>query len=118
VTPFPEKGDVRRAVEAMNRRVEAAMDMDEGTTPGLIDIGTTRVDAGATSGDGANVMRRIHGDLVDTGEFVDVAVGWAHPLVSAMARGAVDPVSALVSLSIQAVAFGALMERQRWERES
>lgn len=113
---LPASGDVRRAADAMNKRVEAALNVPQGTRPGFVDIGLTTVDGTGIGGVGADAMRRVHGDLVDTGEFIDdVALGWINATLDGVTSGKFDPISALASLSIQSVALGVLMERQRWE---
>lgn len=75
------------------------------------------LDSGEVDGDGVDAMRLIFGDLVDVGELI--AEGGASIVSSALGSvmlGRNDPVSSCLSLFVQGVATGVLMERARWER--
>lgn len=115
---LPVSGDVRRAMDAMNRRVEAAMNLPEGTPFQRIDVGKTKIGPSGISGEGGDAMRRVHGDLLDMAEFVnEVGLGFASECVREIAHGTSDPVSVMVSLAVHSAALGALMERLRWEQD-
>ena len=108
---LPIKGDCQRAFDAMNARMDAIGQEDgpEHRAAHLLVAGdkATTVDAGAFPG--------MYGDLLDPEEYLSSG---GFGLVMAFANDVIDGTSlidVLVSVALQAVATGVLMERLRQE---
>ena len=113
---LPQPGDAVKTVAVLNERMGAATGV---STPGEIAwTGTLVISDRGLSGPGLDPLRRVYGDLFSVDEVIEEA-GWL-TLCEATGReidDGYDPFSSCVALALQAMAFGVLMERLRWERE-
>lgn len=113
----PEKGDAARAVLAMNRRVAAGTELEGDVCE---PVGDLHIDAttGRVTGDGLGVYRPVYGDLFEIGETL-LASMMVTDLFERIAVEQPEEIKhILVSLYLQAVGTGVLMERARWERDA
>lgn len=111
---LPEKGDAKRAYQAINARAVAAVDE---VAPGHHLVGLIDMRDGELTGDGLDGFRRVYGDLFDISETIEYGgTDLVFASLEKIDRGVMDPFSALMSLFLQATATGVIMERQRWEK--
>lgn len=113
---LPQPGDAVLASRALNGRVDAAVGANEDNP--IVRMGGIVLTEDGITGPGVPVLLSVYGDLFDVTETLDDA-GWAG-LLSAHERdieaGEDTLDSTLIAVALQAVAFGVLMERLRWER--
>lgn len=113
---LPQPGDAIKASRILNARMDAAVGANaenESVTTGPVFITPDGV-----SGPGLAPLLRAYGDLFDMSEVLNDsglgALAWRHERDVEAGEEPLD--SALVMLMLQGVAFGVLMERDRWER--
>lgn len=89
-----------------------------GVGGGTFNLGQASVDrrTGEMLSDDMVTVGGVYGDLFDVGELIASAVSVCEMFLVDIAAGRRDPVSAMLSLYLQASGTGVLMERKRWER--
>jgi hypothetical protein len=111
----PEKGEADAAAKVMDARMRAVAGEPDTVTFNIAQANISRQTGEVSSTDNM-ALGAVYGDLVDVGEVVLMC----EPVVSAflvdIATGRRDPVSAMVSLYLQATGVGVLVERARWQR--
>lgn len=114
---LPESGDAIAAVVAMNTRVEIGAQLDGNVCEQVGDL-EVNLRTGEVSGDGIDVYRPVYGDLFEIGEMLQMGLRITD-LFEEIAEANPDELRhVLISLYLQAVGTGVLMERARWERRS
>jgi hypothetical protein len=112
VSRLPEKGEAKRAADAMDRRAELVI----GRTNVIEDVGGLEINTrtAEATGDGMDAYRKVFGDLFDLGDTVAVTWDLVAGFIEQLARTE-DPQGVLMSLFLQGVGLGVMMERQRWQ---
>lgn len=115
---LPQPGDAVKATTILNARLAAGVGASEEDV--IVRTGSVTLDETGLHGPGVPSLLAIYGDLFDITETLDDA-GFARMLEAHMAdvvSGGDTLDSALVAVALQSIAFGVLMERNRWERGS
>lgn len=114
---LPWPGDAVRTTGLLNKRMGAETGID---TPGEYAwTGPLTIGPEGISGAGVASLRRVYGDLLLVEEVLDDA-GWFALCQQHVEQveGGGDSLSSYVAITLQAMGFGVLMERLRWERGS
>lgn len=113
--PLPEKGEARRASEVMDARMRAISGDDESVTFNIssADVSLKTGEMRSTNPQG---IGGVYGDLFDVGELVALSASICAAFMVDIATERRDPMSALVSVYLQAAGIGVLIERARWQR--
>lgn len=117
MNPLPEKGDARRAAEAMDARMHAIAGDIESVTFNIASASVSRKTGELRSND-VQSIGGVYGDLFDVGELVALSAGVCEAFILDIATDRRDPMSAMVSIYLQAAGVGVLMERERWLRKA
>lgn len=107
----PEKGDAKRAADAMDARSEIVI----GRTSDVVDVGDLAINltSGETSGTGLDAYRKVYGDLFDLGEMMATSTPLIQNFMLSLLTSE-DPMGVMTSLFLQGAGMGVMMERQRW----
>lgn len=113
---LPQPGDAVKATTLLNERLNAAVGV--GKDDAIVRTGSVTLDPSGLHGPGVPSLLAIYGDLFDITETLDDA-GFAGMLTAHekdLEAGNDMLDSCLVAIALQSIAFGVLMERNRWER--